>query len=113
MIGDGTYSLILHYPCKAGHVVIAAISKGHSRRAFQGPLGNVAELSEMVGRVQKLMSDPTLLGSFLECVLCCAMPHGLCSTISDSSATLPNGPWNARLERQTGSRVEQQVLLHT
>ena len=29
MIGDGTYSLILHYPCKAGHVVIAAISKGH------------------------------------------------------------------------------------
>ncbi|KAK1926274.1 putative alpha-amylase A precursor [Papiliotrema laurentii] len=38
----------------------------HLRRAFQGPLGNVAELSEMVGRVQKLMSNPTLLGSFLD-----------------------------------------------
>lgn len=41
----------------------------HLRRAFETPLGNIAELVAMIGTVQGLMADATLMGSFLEYVI--------------------------------------------
>ncbi|OCF41740.1 hypothetical protein I317_04444 [Kwoniella heveanensis CBS 569] len=38
----------------------------HIRRTFENPLGNIAELVEMIGRVHHLFVDPTTLGSFLD-----------------------------------------------
>lgn len=40
----------------------------HIRRAFETPLGNIAELVGMIKTVQSLMADATLMGSFMECV---------------------------------------------
>jgi hypothetical protein len=36
------------------------------RRAFEGWLGSINALTEMIGRIRRLLPDPTALGSFLE-----------------------------------------------
>ncbi|OCF59966.1 hypothetical protein L486_02639 [Kwoniella mangroviensis CBS 10435] len=38
----------------------------HIRRAFENPLGSIAELVDMITRVHRLFPDPTTLGSFLD-----------------------------------------------
>ncbi|RXK37283.1 hypothetical protein M231_05425 [Tremella mesenterica] len=38
----------------------------HLRRAFESTEGNMRSLAEMIGRVHRLLPDPTLLGSFLD-----------------------------------------------